>query len=143
MVSANKAGFDLRETFPLPRNILHRWGVVTPSDTGQRANPKDNPEGYRSWLHHDTSSKELTGDLNYPARARDSAKSGLGHKANRYLNYLIESVSMNVGGFDSDAKASSLPMPGQSVGGVIVIRTWESHVQGEGHQGINISRIER
>jgi hypothetical protein len=83
MVSANKAGFDLRETFPLPRNILHRWGVVTPSDTGQRASLKDTPEGYRGWSHHDTSPKALTGYLHYPVSARDTAES-VRHEARRW-----------------------------------------------------------
>ena len=32
MVSPNEVGFNLRETRPLPRNILHTWS----SDPGQR-----------------------------------------------------------------------------------------------------------
>ncbi len=38
---------------------------------------------------------------------------------------------MNVGSFYQDVKVSSPPMTDRSVGGVIVVGAWESHVQGE------------
>jgi hypothetical protein len=42
-------------------------------------------------------------------------------EGNRHLNYLAEFIFVNVGGSYRDAKASSLPMPDMSVGGVIVV----------------------
>jgi len=74
----------------------------------------------------------------YPADIRDSAKSGLGWIGNRHLNYLVESIAMNVGGSSQDAKASSLPMPGKSVGGSIVVGGWENQPRGEGSQEFDI-----
>jgi len=65
---------------------------------------------------------------------RDSAKSGLGQIGNRHLHYLVESISMNVGGSGQNVKASSLPMSDLSVGGSIVVGGWESQPQGEGSQ---------
>ena len=61
---------------------------------------------------------------------------------NRHLHYLVEFIFVNVGGSYRNVKASSLPMPDMSVGGVIVLRARESRVHGEGRQGINISRLE-
>jgi len=136
MVSSNEAGFDLRETSPLPRNILHNQGMMTLSYTGQRADSKvyTCPRSHRSWLFLPTSPKVPAGYLKYPAGVRDTAKSGIGHTDNRHLNYLAESISVNVGGSQQDVKASSLPMSAESVGGAIVLGARESRVQGEGHQ---------
>src|SRR2546425_7513433 len=52
MVSSTKAGFDLRETSPLPRNTLHSCGVKDHGTTGQRASLKiaDISTDYRDWL---------------------------------------------------------------------------------------------
>jgi len=123
MVSSNEAGFDLRETPPLPRNILQDCGVVAHRLTGQRMNPRILPlsKGCQGWLFNLTNQKVSVGYLNYPADIRDSAKSGLGHIDNRHLNYLAESISMNVGGSGQNDKASSLPMSDQGVGGSIVV----------------------
>jgi hypothetical protein len=79
------------------------------------------------------------GNLAYPISVRDSAKSGLGCVDNRCLNYSVEFILMNVGGSQQDAKASSLPMSAESVGGSIVVGGWESQPQGEGSQEVNIS----
>jgi hypothetical protein len=51
MVSANKAGFDLRETHPLPRNTLHSLGWE-PGSTRQRTNPDVTTclKGYREGI---------------------------------------------------------------------------------------------
>jgi len=57
---------------------------------------------------------------------------------NRHLKYLVEFIFVNVGGSPQDVKASSLPMPVESVGGVIVLRTRESRVHGEGRQFVGI-----
>ncbi len=50
------------------------------------------------------------------------------------LSDSAESVYVNVGGCDRDAKVCSPPMPYHSVGGVIVLRGRESRLQGEGRQ---------
>ena len=140
-MSSNEAGFDLRETRPLPRNMLHSWKMRSLADTGQRTNLKvpSCPTGYRGWLHYSTSPKVSTGYLNYPADVRDTAKSGIGHNDNRHLNDLAESTFVNVGGLCRNVKASSLPMIGISVGGVIVLGARESLAHGEGRQFVGIS----
>ena len=140
MVSPNKASFDLRETSPLPRNILHSCGMKDHGITGQRASLKVVfiPTDCRDWLLLSTNLKASAGYLNYPVDARDSAKSGLGRVGNRHLNYLVEFSSVNVGGSPQDAKASSLPMPGKSVGGSIVVGGWENQPHGEGSQEFDI-----
>lgn len=140
MVSPNKASFDLRESFPLSRNILHSWEMNALADTGQRTNLKvhTRPTGYQGWLVHRTSQNVSAGYLKYPADVRDTAKSGIGHFGNRHLRYLVESISVNVGGSQQDVKASSLPMPVESVGGSIVVRGWESQPHGKGSQLVGI-----
>lgn len=144
MVSPNKANVDLREMSPLPRNTLHSCGVKDHSNTGQRASQLAVliPTGYRGWLLHFTNPKVSAGYLNYPADARDSAKSGTGHKGNRHLRYLVEFISVNVGGLRQNAKVSSPPMSGASVGAVIVVRGWESQPHGEGPQFVGTSDAE-
>jgi hypothetical protein len=136
MVSLNEAGVNLRETSPLPHNILHSREVTTLAETGQRTDlvVRMGPVGHRCWLLHDTNSKVSTGNLSYPVDVRDSAKSGLSCLGNRHLHYLAESTSVNVGGSYPDVKVSSLPMPDKSVGGSIVVGGWESQPQGEGSQ---------
>jgi hypothetical protein len=68
-------------------------------------------------------------------------RAGLVVKDNCHLNYLAEFIFVNVGGSYRNAKASSLPMSDMSVEGVIVLGGRESLLHGEGHQGINTSRI--
>jgi hypothetical protein len=140
MVSATEAGFDLRESRPLPRNILPICGVEDHGTTGQRTNLKVCvfPTGCRGWLVLPTSPKVSTANLIYSVGVRDTAKSGMGHMDNRHLNYLVESISVNVGGSQKNVKASSLPRSAESVGGVIVLRARESRAQGEGHQLVGI-----
>jgi hypothetical protein len=53
---------------------------------------------------------------------------------NRHLNDLVESISVNVGGSYWNVKVSMSAEVRKSVGGVIVLRVWESHIHGEGHQ---------
>jgi hypothetical protein len=144
MVSPNEANLDLRERFPLSRNILHTCEVTAYGSTGQRTSQKSvhATTDYQDWLFQSTNLKVSTGHLNYPVDVRDTAKSGMGRLGNRHLSYLVEFISVNVGGSYSDAKASSLPMPDRSVGGVIVLRGRESRPQGEGRQGINIFLLE-
>lgn len=155
MASPNEAGFNLRKSFALPRNIssisvnggtqsqasrrIHNpWREATSSSatepntheyTGQRTS-----ESYRGWLRASTIPKDETGNLVYPVSVRDSSKRGLGCFGNRRLNYSAEFILMNVGGSWQNGKASSLPMPVKSVGGFIVVRGWESQPHGEGSQ---------
>jgi hypothetical protein len=138
MVSSTEAGFDLREMFPLPRNTLHNQEMTILSNTGQRTNPMiiETSKGYRGWLSHPTNLKVSAGNLYYPAGVRDTTKSGTGREDNRHLHYLVESISVNVGGFYPDVKASSRPMSGRGVGAAIVVRGWESQPQGEGPQSV-------
>jgi hypothetical protein len=132
MVSANEAGFYLWETGPLSHNILFTPGVVPGSDVGQRTNLNVSRllKGYCNL-------QVEAGYPIYPAFVRDSAKSGLGSAANRYLNYPRESNYVNTGGFYRDAKVSSPPMTDRSVGAAIVVGGWESQPQGEGPQEID------
>jgi len=90
------------------------------------------PTGYQDWLVYLTSPKVSVGKPDYPADIWDTAKSGIGRQGNRHLNYLAEFIFVNVGGSYQDAKASSLPMTGMSVGGVIVLGARENRVHGEG-----------
>jgi hypothetical protein len=98
------------------------------------------PKDYRSWLYRITNLKVEISDLNYLIFIRDSAKSGSDFIDNRHLNYFVESINMNVGGFYQNAKVSSPPMTDRSVGGVIVVRVRESLIQGEGRQSVGSQR---
>jgi len=164
MASSNKAGFNLRENFPLPRNIpslivrggtqsqaprrIHKlWReatsrYTTEPNTHEYTGQRTSLLGYRDWLRDSTSPKDWVGYLVYPAHVRDSAKRGLGCIDNRRLSHPAEFTPVNVGGPYRDAKASSLPIPDRSVGGLIVVRGRESLLHGEGDQGINVSRLE-
>jgi hypothetical protein len=138
MMNPNEASVNPREKCPLSRNILHSCGFNDHGTTGQRMSRKVSviPTGYRGWLLLITSPKVSAGYLTYPADVRDSAKSGLGQKGNRHLRYLVESISVNVGG--SRWEGGSHLMKSGSVGGVIVVRGWESQPQGEGRQLVGI-----
>ena len=98
--------------------------------------------GFRDQLSCVAGPKVSLGYLNYPNDIRDTAESGMGRLGNRHLHYLVEFISVNVGGSQQNVKVSSLPMSEESVGGVIVLGARESRVHGEGRQGINISRLE-
>jgi hypothetical protein len=138
--SASKAGFDLGEISPLPRNILHPCGGKAHGATGQRTSRRRRPEtaGYRGWSRPHTSPKDGTGDLAYPVPVRDSAARGLGQRDNRHLPDLAEFLFVNGGGLRQKAKVSSPPRSGASVGAVIVVRGWESQPQGEGPQSVGL-----
>ena len=105
-MSAIEAGFDLRESAPLLRHILHSREFTTLTATEQRANPMVHLflKDYRSWCLRMTNSPVPTGYLSYPVDARDTAKSGMGHVANRHLPSLVESIAVNVGGSCQTAK---------------------------------------
>jgi len=136
MVSSNKADFDLRESSPLSRNTLHNCGVEDHGTTGQRTDWKllRATTSLRSWLSASASTKAAMSNLTYLIDVRDSVKNGSGHIDNRHLHYFAKSISVNVGGSQQNAKASSLPMTTESVGAVIVVRGWESQPHGEGPQ---------
>src|SRR4051794_32128681 len=131
MVSPNEASFNLRESFPLSRNICIA-GSKRPGSTGQRTSQKICPlsTDYRDWSNIATSPKVSADDLIYPADVRDTAKSRMGCEGNRHLQDLVEFIFVNVGGLL--AEVSSLPKKQASVGGVIVLGARESRVQGEG-----------
>jgi hypothetical protein len=131
MVNSNKAGLDLRESPPLPHSACLR----------QRASQKvpSIQSDFRGWLLFFTSQKDSTDYLSYSVGARDTATSGIGLIDNRHLNYLVESISVNVGDSRQNAKASSLPMTDGRVGAVIVVRGWESQPHGEGPQSVGTS----
>lgn len=137
MVSSNEAGFNLRKTPSLQRNILHshRMEIISRADgfTGQRPIPKQIIElrGCRSWSVSCASPKVDTGHLNYPVSGRDSAKSGSGCMDNRHLSCLAESNIVNVGDSQPDEKVSSPPMTDVRVGAVIVVGARESRVHAE------------
>jgi hypothetical protein len=97
-VSPNQAGVNLRAN-PSPALTC----II-----GQRTNPRVGfiPEGYRGWTVSVSSLKVVVGNLNYPTTVRDSAKSGWGCKGNRHLNYLVESILVNVGDPRQDAIGS-------------------------------------
>jgi hypothetical protein len=99
------------------------------------------PKDYQGWCIGYTNQKVEISNLNYLISIRDSAKSGLGRIDNRYLNYFVESICMNVGDSYQNAKASSQPMTGKRVGAVIVVGGWESQPQGEGRQRIDICEV--
>jgi hypothetical protein len=65
----------------------------------QRMNPAVAaiPKDYRGWLFDITNPKVEISHLNYLISIRDPAKSGLGFRDNRHLNYFVESINMNVG----------------------------------------------
>jgi hypothetical protein len=131
MVSSNKAGLDLRESVPMSHS----------ASTRQRASQEvlQIQPDFRGWLSTHTSPKDSTDHLSYSVDARDTATSGNGSNDNRHLNYLVESISVNVGGSHRNVKASSLPMTDESVGAVIVVRGWENQPHGEGPQFVGIS----
>ena len=58
---------------------------------------------------------------------------------NRHLSHLAESILVNVGGSQQNAKVSNPPMVVVSVGAAIVVRVWESQAQGEGPQSVATS----
>jgi hypothetical protein len=104
MVSPNETGFNLRETSPLPRNILLSPEIGPRTDTGQRTTPE---KGYRGRALIHPVPKDTAGHRCYPAVVRDSAERGLGCIGNRHLKDLGESLFMNVGGCRRAAKVSS------------------------------------
>ena len=57
-----------------------------------------------------------------------------GSERSRHLQDFVESIAVNVGGLQQDAKVRSPPMTTKGVGGVIVLGRRESRPQGEGRQ---------
>ena len=121
--------------FPLSREYLAYLELTIP-DGARTANE---PTGYRDWTLPRTSPKDEASHLRYLASIRDSAKSGLGCTKNRHLSYFVESIFVNVGGSQQNAKESSPLMSVVRVGGFIVVGARESRVHGEGSQPTEIS----
>ncbi len=122
-MSSNKADFNLRETVPLSRNTLHTCEVTAHEFTRQRTNPMvlPFPKGCRDGSGCNTRQTTAIGHLIYPIAVRDTAERGMGCLDNGHLNYLAESIDMNVGGFHQDVKMSRPSNLDESVGGVIVV----------------------
>lgn len=126
MVRQSEADFHLRETMTRPRNILHTPVPLTRESTGLRTNFEAISYGVRSYPSWNSGCQRKLEQVNldYPAPVRDTAKSGMGVRGNRHLNYFAESFLMNLGGLHRDAKVSSPLTPCVSVGAAIVIRGW-------------------
>jgi hypothetical protein len=138
-VSSNKVDFDLREITPLSRNILHTL-EVTNRVYGIANESKDSIhfQGHRVRLIPNTGTKGSNRQPEIPCKHSGFRRERHRSTDNHHLNYLVESISMNVGDSHQNVKASSLPMSDVRVGGVIVVRAWESHAHGEGHQFVGI-----
>src|SRR5262245_29879416 len=113
MVSAYKAGFNLRESCPLTRQALqsHDRTVVDNRVSERSYSGGQLLCAYRGWRLPFTSPKASSGKAGeravtsvYPGDVRDTAKSGRGCQANRHLRRLVESDHENVGGCQRDAK---------------------------------------
>ena len=124
-MSPNEAHFNLRERNPLS-HILHK----APKRL-MRQRPNSDRKSYRDWSGTITNPKDEAGHLSYPASGRDSSKRGLGCEGKCHLNYLAESVFVNVGDCYQDAKMSSPSMFDNRVGAVIVVGAWESQAHAE------------
>ena len=79
-VSSNELGFDLRESSPLPHNILSRVGLAANPDVGQ---PVGCSLSHRGCVIVPHNPKDETCHLDYHASTGDSAKSGLGRFDNQ------------------------------------------------------------
>jgi len=78
-------------------------------------------KGCQGWLHNLASPKVGKEKPGYSDPVRDTAKSGIGCLDNRHLNYLVESIFVNVGEPHENVKGSSHPMSHVEVGAVIVV----------------------
>ena len=131
MVSANEADFNLRETPPLPHNILHSPAWNTGLIWGSEREPQHCPFCGPSEVCYRPLQTKRKSEVNLvtlwpfgkPRRAD-------GLYANRHLNGLVEFIFVNVGGLHGEL--SSPAMKRVSVGGVIGLGARESRVHGEG-----------
>jgi hypothetical protein len=146
-----RSGFDLQVTPPTPYsaccpvNGKTVSGLTAAPGRGRRLIPGPtngwNGEGHQPtnvWLDgiRQASTCPTAWPIGIPQRADRVAE-------NRRLNRLAESGHGNVGGCHWDAKACSPPMPGDSVGAVIVVRGRESRPHGEGRQSVGSFRQQR
>jgi hypothetical protein len=116
MANSNEAGFNLREMDPLSRNILDSWEINAPTDAGQHTSLS-----YRDWLSLCTSPKDDSGYPVYPESVWKPSERRRVVNFNRRLNHPAEFIAGNVGDPHRNVKASSLPMVGVGVGGLIVV----------------------
>jgi hypothetical protein len=145
MVSLNQAGFNLRESEHLPRNILHSQRTEIISSA---LSPRGSERIFWYSQHlriaefgspHFPNTKVETGHLLYPVSVRDTAKSGIGC-FNRHLTHLAQSIISNAGDSQPNVKVSSPPTWAVRVGAAIVVRARESRVLGEGPQSAGTFR---
>jgi hypothetical protein len=114
--------------------------VSKPCTMGQRPHPMvlPVPKDDRGWSLNATSQKDISGQPDLPADRSGFREERLGSLISSHLRASAEYIVVNVGGFGMDAKVSSPPMTCQSVGGPIVVGARESHVHGEGGQGMDV-----
>jgi hypothetical protein len=146
---AQRSHGECKQSGVQPTGKGYPWHIIPciqwtyhPLNMGQRMHLKVYPESDRGWIRASTSPKDITEHLNYSVIMRDSPRRGLGCHANRHLHDLVEFIIVNVGGPCRNVKVCIPLMSGMEVGGSIVVGAWESHVHGEGSQGIDISRVD-
>jgi hypothetical protein len=130
MVSPNESSFNLREIHPLSRNILHSRTddpTLRESERTQRQyclrRVTETGQSLLSVI------KVSAGYLNYPADARDTAKSGMGCMGNRHLRYFAESISVNVGGSEQNDKPVCTPQSEQARVAIGSISRLKAHTE--------------
>src|SRR3989442_811324 len=100
MVSSNEADLTYGKSSPCHVTFCKTVGKLGPRVYEAANEPKDLRvfQGLPKLVTLSYQLKVSAGYLTYPADIRDSAKSGLGHHDTRHLHYLVESISVNVGG---------------------------------------------
>jgi|GEM_PF-3670337 len=95
-VSPSEVDCNLRETVPLPRNILHTCGLTNHRHTGQRTYSQLDlvlSVSCRDWTSLTASAKVGEGQLDYPTSVREATAGRTGLGGNHHLNHLVESSS--------------------------------------------------
>ena len=127
-MKSNEVGLDLRETPPLPRDIVHSpEGAFRIDGVANEANGKRLARGLSRLVFYQLYDSHRQPDLSC-WRAGDRKERDWSTD-NHHLPYLVESLAVNVGG--SGWEGSSHSMKSGGVGGVRVVGARESRVQGE------------
>ena len=90
------------------------------------------PKDDRRWRVPSSITKDVRGQLVLPPDRSGYREERDGSVISHHLRYVVESITMNVGGLL--AEVCSPPMNQASVGAAIVLGARESRVQGEGRQ---------
>ena len=141
MVSSNKVDSTYGKTRPC-HVITYLHVRLVHMSTEQQMNPEiaSGSKDCRCWLFKRISTKVEASHLSYLASIWDTAKSGMGCSDDHHLNYFAESINVNVGDSQQNAKVSSPPLSGVRVGATIVVRARENRVHGEGSQFVENSQ---